>query len=436
MPHLVRSLVLFFTIGLFGWCGAVHHADLLMPDSLFPDESSLFPDFARKLPGYWHDHIKKLQIGLQREDTFESISDHALFEHFDSFLNSISGVCLYVPPMELSSTVPLVFVTVHGTWARGSTEFYHLHDPVFQATLGFAKELAIRHARPVEVVSFEWEGEDTPQSRESGGADLRNLIEAFYAPAYGYGPVWGYAHSHGGNVFNIASRDVCFDTLLYCGTPVHEMYRPVKVKRTLLLYSTNDPVQKAGSFDRRTWGTFFSRKSDGRVYEQQEDRRIINVRLQFDGKGPAHLSLKWVLPQLWGLIDTIDQHYEYHTNLDANIYSKHSLEKKHSLESQYPDSIVIIREHLKLHEVLPRIDQGDSGMRVVQQLSNELAYSESQERLFSAQYSGRSIHDGDSLLSSLIANWHETVDVIKMYVPWLTIDGCRGYSLLDDITYD
>ena len=205
-------------------------------------------------------------------------------------------------------------------------------------------------------------------------------MRSFYLSNQGYDQIWAYGHSHGGNVINIASQDVPFDKAFYFGTPVLEhtvqRCRPFNITRLFSFYSTLDPVQKAGSFDRRTWTTFFSRHSDGRTYSAQDDKALFNIRLLVNGRGTGHFAIKDFFTHLWGLIDIIERRYVYHQHLDANICT---MVGSHRHKTAEP--LVAIRQDLTLRNILPQLHTGDNGIDIVEQLRMELAYSAQQEKL-------------------------------------------------------
>ena len=156
--------------------------------------------------------------------------------------------------------------------ARGRVrvlEFFSMLNRSFQGLLSFIRELGLRRQCPIEVVSLHWPGDDTIRPENKVEWHCATLCVHFIWSNQGYDQIWAYGHSHGGNVINIASQDVPFDKAFYFGTPVLEhtvqRCRPFNITRLFSFYSTLDPVQKAGSFDRRTWTTFFSRHSDGRT---------------------------------------------------------------------------------------------------------------------------------------------------------------------------
>lgn len=403
------------------------------------------PELPRRLPGYWHDHITKLRTGWQREGEIEALSRDAIMQRFDSSHTSIQGIYLFLPRVELQEYTPIPFFVVHGTWAHGTASSYDPADQTFQQLIAFAKELAYRQQRPVEIVSFGWSGENSPEARESAGTQLRILNENFYTQAHMYGPRWGYAHSHGGNVCNIASQDIYFETLIYAGTPVVEgiikLCSPQNIGRLLSLYSTTDPWQFGGSYNQRTLKTLFN--GNGREFAYQDNKHIYNIRVQCNGKSPGHVSLKWLMPHFWSLIDVIEERYRFHNNLDANVYISpdkidYDLDPERLLQkiagiSGDQTPVVTIRKELSLRDVLPKMQSDEQAHEVASQLRAELDYSAEQEKRFALDFRGRSIHQRASLPDFFLANWREVSDLVMYYLPWLAMGGARGDSLISPV---
>ena len=148
--------------------------------------------------------------------------------------------------------------------------------------------------------------------------------------------------------------------------------------------------------------------------------------MQCNGIAPGHLYIKWVIPHFWALLDTVDEHYLYHSNLDANVFSS-------------PDGVqdippmVTIRKDLSLREMLPRITHSSDGIEIADQLAREIAYSEGQERLFAARYRGQDIHRENAFSDWFYTNWRELGDTIVKMLPWLREGGCKDACLLDDV---
>lgn len=403
------------------------------------------PELPPRLPSYWHNHLTKLRTGWACEGEIEFLSREDMMLRFGSYHTNILGICLFLPRVALAECTPIPFFVVHGTWASGSRSSYDPRDETFQQLIGFAKELAFRHARPVEIISFSWSGENSAEAREHAGAQLRMLNENFYDETMMYGPRWGYAHSHGGNVCNIASQDIYFDTLIYSGTPVVEgvikLCSPQNIGRLINLYSSTDPWQMGGAYNQRTFKNLFN--GNGREFAYQDNKRIYNVRMQCNGKGPGHVSLKWLMPHFWPLIDVIEGHYRYHTNLDANVYVSpdkvdYDLDPERMLQKMAGQAtdhlpIVTIRKELTLRDVLSRMQSDAQAHAVAGQLRAELAYSVEQEKRFALDFRGRSIHSRTSLSDFFLANWREVSDLVMYYLPWLEIGGARSDSLISPV---
>jgi hypothetical protein len=384
-----------------------------------------------KLPSYWQSYMDDLKAGFQRENELYEVSREAIVDCFDTLESSISKIHLHLPMIRLCRADPIIFYVVHGTWSDGNPEYFDQSCEEFQATIEFVRELAERYAQPVEIVSFRWSGEDSIEARQEGGDRLRKLTDRHYQTNNGYSVVWAYCHSHGGNIVNIASQDVAFDTCIYCATPVVEgtlrMYRPLYIKRLYHMYATSDPIQQAGSFDRRSLSTFFAHRGNGRVYQAQEDKRILNMRLQCDGKGPGHMAVKNAMRRMWKIMDITEDNYYFHNHLDVNIASD-----LHGLNAHEP--MISIRGSLMIDDILARVHGGEDGAVILKQLRCEIAYSQEQESLFRTRYRGRSIHDENTVLHLFTTNWQDFVDLCHHHAPWLQRGTCLEYSLLDPVT--
>lgn len=435
MYTIILTVLTFLFVGTAAPVIISHeHAALLPP----------LPELPRRLPSYWHNHITKLKTGWTREGEIESLSRDDIMLRFGSYHTNILGICLFLPRVELAEYRPIPFFVVHGTWAHGSPSSYDPQDATFQDLIGFAKELAFREKRPVEIVSFSWSGENSPEAREHAGTQLRMLNENFYDETMMYGPRWGYAHSHGGNVCNIASQDIYFETLIYSGTPVVEgiikLCSPQNIGRLINLYSSTDPWQMGGAYKQRTFKNLFN--GNGREFSYQDNKRIYNIRVQCNGKGPGHVSLKWLMPHFWSLIDVVEKRYRFHTSLDANVYvspdkidydldPERMLQKMAFTGTQAP--VVTIRKELTLRDVLSRMQSDEQAHVVAAQLRAELDYSTEQEKRFKLDFRGRSIHSRTSLADFFLANWREVSDLVMYYLPWLDTGGARGDSLISPV---
>lgn len=379
-------------------------------------------------PLYWRDFDERRAIGLASEQCPWVVSRKDIQDHFGYYQNHVSSILLY-RPAAVQHAQPLVFFVVHGTWAHAAPEYFDPNDSDYQKTLGFVTELAHREQRPVEMVSFLWSGQNTVADRRAAGSFLRILCETFYTPQHGYGPRWAFGHSHGGNVIAIASQEIDFETAIMLGTPVLEdsfsQYRPRHIRRVLHLYSINDPFQYAGSFDQRS---FFKKRGNGRYFAQQPDKQIVNMRVMFDSSDPGHVSLRAVWPQLWDVLDIISTRYIYHNHFDINLFL--SLDQ---VTHRYQAPLVAIREDLKLRDMLPCLQDGESGLAVARALAAEIDFSHRQERLFASHYSGRSIHKKCAWWRQWVSNWREASDVLVDYNLGLGVGAQRRYSLLKDV---
>jgi hypothetical protein len=348
---------------------------------------------------YWRQFDHEAQTAVLGQ--WHMVSDEEIVHRFLSWEERIGGVFLYSPVVLEKDVRPLVFFVVHGTWARGDREFCGADDALFCQVLEFAQKLADRKRCPIEVVSYQWSGTEEHAARERAGKDLEDIMTLFYGPRSGYGACWGYGHSHGSNVLCIASRGAFFDTILSVGAPVTEqLYTPIRVAHFYHFYSSNDPWQYAGSFDRRSIRALFSWRGSGRVFEgekQIEAGQMINVRLQFDGTEPGHIAIKLVVPYLWRIFDEITGNYHYHSHFDVDVSARRAGR----------EVLVAIREPLTAEALAIWGAEGGISEEVIKKIIAERAYSEQQDRRFFFRHRGRHIGARSSIARQILANWSE-----------------------------
>lgn len=385
-----------------------------------------------ELPSYWKTYQEMRAAGAISEQAWYRVCDAEVVHRFMTHEAAVGSLFLYCPAQEVVREMrPLVFFVVHGTWARGHHEFCDVRHHLFSQVLDFVHALAVRHQRPVEVVSYQWSGVDSHEARRKAGDELRRLANSFYSRRDGYGSLWGYGHSHGVSVLCAASEGVLFDAILSLGAPVMEdSYTPVQVKEFFHLYSSNDPWQYAGSFDRRTIKRFFTWRGGGRVFEGDrlmQRGRMINVRLQFDGMEPGHISLKKMMPYLWELFDELSSHYSYHTHFDADIRMAGRVRAHRAVT-------VTIRESVAPATIADWVKEGKDPAEVIHQIAAEVAHSEALERSFAFRHRGRLPRERSSLARQFLANWLEYAELMRDVLPTLFAQKKGGTTLfsLDD----
>jgi hypothetical protein len=189
------------------------------------------------------------------------------------------NLLLFIVFSPLASLSP-VYILVHGTWTAQDIGWHTAETP-FYTTLK-------QHNPEARVISFAWSGNNTHQARIDAGKNLANLIESYPEGT----PIILIAHSHGGNVCFLASRELAQRnsaiqlTVVCLGTPINrEFYGPSMrcIQRIFNLFSLSDFVQPV-------FGMF------GRLLSTE---RTINAAIVLNGKEPDHYQLHDPLIAQW-----------------------------------------------------------------------------------------------------------------------------------------
>lgn len=166
-------------------------------------------------------------------------------------------------------------IIVHGTWAankywwrKGSPFWNHIQGNVGNVYAG---------DNP-----FSWSGSNDHSAREQGAVDLENWVASHPATSLDV-----IAHSHGGNVCLLASRNgLKIRKLINLGTPIRLEYLPGLNNIDTLhnVFSTWDHVQTPA-------GTAPNRRAEGRTLG--DSLKVTNHRAHDDGHGghPGHSDL-------------------------------------------------------------------------------------------------------------------------------------------------
>lgn len=286
----------------------------------------------------------------------------------------------------------IALMLVHGTippWASQNKDFFVQGNPVFEAIRSFAQELGDREHALVEVVSLKWGGSNSDASRKTAGGTFARLLDGRYAE---YRKIYTIAHSHGGNVVNVATNEMskaCIDTMIHLYTPAvakddssYQCYQPHedKYNRWFNLYSTGDMVQFAGSF--QGWNIF-----SGGSSRKQSAQNVWNVRMQVDAASPGHTNKVHVMRNLYDLITKIDgdatMHQEAKWRDKVGRYSHYRDLEGHAF-SDLDKSIVVAIRHRDEHDNCA----DDAGC----QICAEHSFSDSEEVEFKQSFPGLDIH--------------------------------------------
>lgn len=177
-----------------------------------------------------------------------------------------------------------VFILIHGTWGA-DCDWYVPGGDFFEKLAETVSE------KNSTVVPFRWSGGCGHESRVKGAQNLAQLIKTYDEST----SVFIIAHSHGGNVVNLASHLLAEEednkhyirALFTLGTPVMNNYLPnMKIIQYLYnLFSFEDLIQTVLGLSFR---------------EYPEHKRIANLRVLINGKQPDHAGLhdpvigKWI----------------------------------------------------------------------------------------------------------------------------------------------
>lgn len=281
---------------------------------------------------------------------------------------------------------PLLFVLLHGTFSQNSTDYYMPGSVTFESTKRYAKSLASRLKAATCLISFQWSGLNKHGSRVEAGKALANILDTHFADFQ----IVTIAHSHGGNVVNVASNSIkraSLDTMIHLATPVLEnsnkIYKPKNFRTLWNFYTTGDIVQFLGSIDT---SDIFSRKGSSRKIKHKKQGRVINIRVQINGYDTNHCAIKSILSD----IDTVGTKlllYKLHNDFDMNVDSTGTT----------PAKVL-----LAIRNQLPEVDNE----------SLEVLYSNYQKKVFEQVY-GKQIDDKGGFITGTYSKAHNTIAMVK-----------------------
>lgn len=327
---------------------------------------------------------------------------------------------LYTPAQVASAAKRIVLIVVHGTglslWGlqtggAQTPDYFNIETQSFKEILDFATQYADRKKAPIEVISFQWTGDNNAQKRDTAAGILGELVRERYV---GYDIVT-LSHSHGGNVVNALSQSLGFNPItlmLQLATPVREenegdleQYAPNHFKTLMQFWSPNDPVVPFGSFS--TLKDLVSGKGSIRKFTFRARGFVYNIRIQIDGIFPGHSFIADVTPYLNTIVNMILNHYQYHHDLDLNIDTKNNrimISIRHTLEES--------EFYKKFLE--PRIQQ-DPNLATYVDKTEELAFSKQQEDLYRATYN-KDMHEAQPLMHGILRTSGSLFNVGAAYV--------------------
>jgi hypothetical protein len=234
-----------------------------------------------------------------------------------------------------------VFILIHGTWGADCS-WYVPEGDFFKALEETVCE------KNSCVVPFRWSGGCGHESRVKAAQNLVKLIKTYDENT----SIFIIAHSHGGNVVNLASHMLaqeednkhCIRALFTLGTPVMSNYLPnMKIIQYLYnLFSFEDLIQTVLGLS---------------VREFPEHKRIANLRVLINGKQPDHAGLhhpavgKWIAyvhryfkQHLEGkeIKDNISEPNIVHLNDDKEPIFVHDVQRGELLERDRQLSVLIL----------------------------------------------------------------------------------------------
>lgn len=240
----------------------------------------------------------------------------------------------YLLNREKKHTTRGLYIIVHGTFASENEDYWKPESKVFSTLLNELAKAASDNETDIDLLSFEWPGEDNDESRVAAGKLLGHLINRMQKE---YAFIRAIAHSHGGNVFNAACHELinCYiDRAFYFGTPVmekkHWLYMPINIKKLFNFYSWYDGVQWLGSYngldnspckwpvERIKCKTAYD---DGRRYNNMDTQgHIWNVLFAADADYPRHCTMTQIIlsSDPYTFSYTIEKNFNKITDISVN----------------------------------------------------------------------------------------------------------------------
>lgn len=227
---------------------------------------------------------------------------------------------------------------VHGTFATPEEFGRDKSTKITYDMFRFAYQLSIAHKKKVEVISFKWSGKLSDAHRKAYGKVLANKCNVLYYNNNN-SEFWFIAHSHGCNVVLFASIEFNnnnskqFHTAILLACPPDVPTSAVlSVDNIYHFYTDGDFTQGVGTIQRNITNNEMFNSIRTITNKPKVGCKIYNIRTQFDGYNLNHISIKWAVMSVIGLLlGIIDTKYDCHYDLDTNIFST------------YKDPLVAIR---------------------------------------------------------------------------------------------
>ena len=301
--------------------------------------------------------------------------------------------CVYrYKPESCNADKKILIVVAHGTWSSKSEQFHHQNDSEFNNILLYAQQEAEQKKTIVDVLSWQWTGDDLDTARTASGQSLALLLNNI---KQNYSHVATVAHSHGANIINIASHYTNFDIdrMIHFAVPVvisDDNYLPNKVKEVFNFYSTGDAVQYLGSINRNlSYVKSLIAYGSCRKYPLeyiQAHRRIYNIRTQVNGANPGHSDLRApLLSMLPAIIAGIKNNYNYQDDLDINIENTRPAQEALTMTLRTRRTI---GEIAAIYSLAPA-----DCAPVKKHLEEQILFNSKQEEQFREQHKQENIHN-------------------------------------------
>jgi hypothetical protein len=290
-------------------------------------------------------------------------------------LLGVRRTLLYTPDVVEENKQPIAVVVVHGTFAADSEDYYQNARYFFPDIQEYGRQLAVKEKVPVKVIFYRWSGYENHLYRCEAGKHLAQVINK-----HADHKIITVAHSHGGNVVNYASNYITnsIDLMIHFAVPVvheNDVYKPNNFKMLCSFYSTSDLIQLLGATDahrgwqgaRKMWQIpLFTFRGYSVNNVGPAAGKVINIRTQINGCDADHTDIKYCMPAVSKVLDTISEKYPLHDDLCLNV----------DFRQQNPE-----------HQVLLAIREPKKGTAENESLYKaELAYSDTQRELYKKLY--------------------------------------------------
>lgn len=288
---------------------------------------------------------------------------------------------IYIPKnLNKTTQRPTVVILVHGTFASNTPEYHDQNSPFYQGVLNFAVNHAEKTGQPIDVISFRWSGKNSSSDRIEAAKKLINLLKFYLDNNY---ETITIAHSHGANLVNHASQllpdNKQIDHIIHFAAPVRDttdlQFKPMHFKRLTQFYSTSDLTAATGSVVIK-W-SMITKKGSVRKFQPQDNKEIINIRTQINGKDPGHSEIKAIINYLPEILEIIKNHYPLSTDLHLDVNTN-----PHN--SDFPVIISIRKATASLESNSPQDKEAFKD-----ELQRENKYSIAQKEIYRQRYNHR-----------------------------------------------